>query len=133
MADIFDVAMSTVCDASVMCQTLSEYGDGSMGNGILKYGNEMLVIGEKVGYEQGVKDTFQVAFKEGFDEGYSQGFSQGNLEGIIKGCAITVGVGVVIWGTVQLCKKMKEKRKADGGNENKEDIYENTDVHATAN
>ena len=50
----------------------------------------------------------------------------------IKGCAITVGVGVVIWGTVQLCKKMKEKRKADGGNENKEDIYENTDVHATA-
>lgn len=42
MADILDVTMSTVCDASVMCQTFSEYGDGSMGNGILKYGNEML-------------------------------------------------------------------------------------------
>lgn len=108
MADIIDVTMATVCDASVMCKTLSDYGDGSMGNGILKYGNEMLAVGERIGYEQGVKDSFPVAFKEGFDEGYGQGFAQGNIEGIIKGCVITTVVGVTIWGIVQIGKKMKE-------------------------
>lgn len=105
MVDIIDVTKSTVCDCTVMCSALREYGGGSMGDGLLNYGTDMLAIGEKIGIEQGLK--------EGLAVGFSEGFSQGNIKGLIKGSLITASaiavVGVTVWGVKKLAEKRREK------------------------
>lgn len=72
MCGVSEVLKSTNESGAVIVSTVHEYGNDSLGGGILKLAKEM--------------------YDEGFSDGVSLGFSAGQSEGVIKGVVATVCV-----------------------------------------
>ena len=99
MSDLLDVMAATEGSSATMTTALCNYGNGSMGGGILRLANETRLIG----YEQGACDVAPIAF--------NSGLLQGRMEGVI-GTVIAVGVAsLVIWGVRKFTKNDKKTKR----------------------
>lgn len=96
MSDLLDVMESTAGSGATMTTTLWDYGEGSLGKGILRLADEM----RHIGYEEGVGDIAPVAFSSGL----SQGRKEGTIVTLIAGGTLTF----LAWG---ICKLVKSKGK----------------------
>ena len=102
MTDICNVLEASHGSGDVIIETIYEYGENSLGNGIRKLATEMF----NFGYEKGIDDTYVMAFNDGHLNGWNSGYVAGNLDSIIKGSVITAGIitisGFAIYGVNRL-------------------------------
>ena len=93
MCESFDVLQSSFSSATVMTNTFCDYGNGSMGNGIRKFAEEM--------FESGLED----GYKSGCFDGYSIGY----VEGTIITTTFLGIAGLAIYGIKKFINKQKSK------------------------
>lgn len=99
MSDLLDVMESTAGSGATMTTTLWDYGEGSLGKGILRLADEMRYIG----YEEGVRDVAPVAF--------SSGLSQGRKEGTIVTVIVGGTLAFLAWSVCKLVKRKGRNKK----------------------
>lgn len=107
MCESFDVLQSSYQSATAMTNAFCDYGNGSMGDGIRKFAEEMFTAGAKSSH------------KTAWSDGYSIGFS----EGTVVTTVVLSFIGLSVWGIKKIAnnhKNKKEKESLDKQNEQTE-------------
>lgn len=125
MSAVCDVLQSSYQSATSMTYTICDYGEGSMGYGIRKFADEMLDVGRKEGFKDGI--LF------GTIKGYKSGFINGFNQGLVKGSIITTTIIGVCGVTIYCINKFLIKKKNKSSNNEiseleEKDIIESEDT-----
>ena len=109
MCALEDLINSSYGSADNMTNTLKDYGENSMGNGIRKATNES--------YDQGYNDCLETEVPKAYDEGRKVGYQEcretevpkAHDEGVIEGAIATVIIGAALFGIYKAVGFVKAK------------------------